>query len=459
MVWVRILDPSDYGIYSLTISTALLLQTVFFEWLRQSWSRNLLSDDKSGQVSNQRASALVRIVLLVSLVILLAGVVLYRSHIALLSLEPVWWIPVSVYAVAEAWIALGNVTLRYRDKPGRFFIQVFGRAACGILAGSAFFYLSGGQLWALMAGLLSTHVIFAIVAVSEKFWLTAALLKPDASDFKTLISFGIPLIFGVTLNYCTVFVDRLVIQQSLDATALGFYSAPTDLVQRTLVFILLLVNMTGYPLAVRAQSTGGVTAGQKQLRKNLALQIALGLPAVFGLATLAPGLSRLAFQPEYQSVTSSILPFVAGAAFFRSLSAFYCNSAFQLAGKPSLSIASPLIAVSVVVLAGPWTAANFGIEGISVLVLGSSAMSFLIGLLLSAIFYDRRPLSVEFIQVFVASFVMACALWTQRSHDSALDTILLTAVGVAIYFCVLALFNTFGLRTKLGNLRVGLDGR
>lgn len=74
-VWIRLLDPREFGIYSLVSATALLLNALMFEWLRIFALRTLYDGKSDIRVDRRQADALFAVILGLLGLLIVAGVV------------------------------------------------------------------------------------------------------------------------------------------------------------------------------------------------------------------------------------------------------------------------------------------------------------------------------------------------------------------------------------------------
>ncbi len=455
IIWTRVLAPADYGHYSLFVTTGLVLHAVAFEWLRQSWARNLIEPRQGHEVSVSRAAALIRLWVGISLIVLITCLLAWIAGLTSARADPMWWVAITLYAVGEGGIALGVVTLRYRDLPGRYVVQVLGRALAALIAGGALFVVGGRQVSWLIGGVTLVQLGFLLLAYSDSLWLAAASRRARWADVKLLLSFGLPLMFTVSLNFVVGAGDRYIIQLTMGTSAVGLYGASADVVQRIINFSLLMINLVGYPAIVRTIAERGGAAGRQGLRRNFHLQLGLGLPIALTIAALAPGFARLALGAEYQDAAKAVLPWIAGAALVRALTAFHTGPALQLANRPSLTLIAPLLSALLLGGVGWWGTQVAGLEGIAVAAFVASVFGWLSSVVLARRTFDRNLFDKDSMAVVISALVMAAVLWSMRDHGAPGQTVLLAILGLCIYAAMLVALNALGVRSLLAKRFVG----
>src|SRR5690606_29919078 len=106
-----------------------------------------------------------------------------------------------------------------------------------------------------------------------------------------------------------------------------------DFTTQTITLLLMVINMAAMPLAIRAYEVQGPPAAQEQMRTNAALLMALGLPAVVGIAVLTGPIVHAALGEEFRAAALTLMPLVAGGALLAGLKAYHFDAAFQFAHR------------------------------------------------------------------------------------------------------------------------------
>ena len=131
---------------------------------------------------------------------------------------------------------------------------------------------------------------------------------------------------GYLLDAC----DRFLISWLLSADALGRYGAAYDLASFSIGMLLMVVNLAGYPLVIRAFERGGLEPARPELAGNLTALLGIGLPADFGARPARAAACRSGTGEPFRADAAVLIPLIAVGALLRDLKAYYLDFAFQL---------------------------------------------------------------------------------------------------------------------------------
>jgi O-antigen/teichoic acid export membrane protein len=254
-----------------------------------------------------------------------------------------------------------------------------------------------------------------------------------------VLRFGYPLIASCALTYAAGVADRFLIGTQLGAMEVGLYAAPVDLLQKTLVFVMMAINLTAYPMLVRAFEDHGAAAASEVLQRNFLGQLGVGLPAAVGLAVLAPGIANLLLGAPFREVGTMLLPFIGVAALLRCLVTFHLMMAFQISGRMKLMLVPPIVMLAVLVPGGILAMRAFGLVGMAAMAILAQFVTYAISAVLAKRVLDIRIVTRDSVKILLAGAAMGAVLLPLRHVDGPAATILLVAVGAAVYAMMLLL--------------------
>ncbi len=457
LVWTNTLTPGEFGSYSLVSATALLINAAAFEWLRLTTARMTAAPAAPNGVHPERANAMAALV--IGLVAVFAVVVggLWALKIPMARLTFAWWPLVGAFAVSEMMLSIINTLSRFRFLPWQFFRSIVGRGVMSIVIGLVLvkgFHL--GAVGAVVGIVIAqgSAVVFGLIL--DRFWRTVHPAQAKRQDLEAIWRFGGPLILGCALNYGVGVADRYVIGFIAGNAEVGLYAAPWDLVQKIVVFVMLAINLTAFPMIVREYEQNGQDAARARVEQNFLLQTGLGLPAALGFAVLAPGLSNMLLGHAFRSQAASLLPFIAVSALFRSLTTFHLNMAFQLTKRTKLMMVQPIASLAVILAGGPWALQHFGLVGMAAVTMAAQCGGFLLSLVLAQRVFRFSLLNRNLLCVLAAALAMGGALWKFRDLTHPIATLGLVAVGGAIYGGVLLALRFEPMVRMIGSVRARL---
>ena len=322
VVFTRLLAPDDYGRYALVLSTVALLNVLFFQWLRLSLGRFFPAAIKD-------PGPLVATVLALFGMVALAVGLLGTLALAAIA-DPAWrQLVVIVVALlwAQAWFDLTLAMAVARLQPARYGWLLGAKALLALIAGTLFVLWGQGARGPLFGLLIA--LTLAGIAGARGRW-AAVGLRIDRARVREIARYGLPLATTLLLGYVVSTSDRFLLAALVDTRTAGLYAAAFDLGTQGLTALMMVVNLAGNPLMVRALEFHGVEMARRQARHSASLLLAVAVPTAGAIALLAPDIAGVVIGAEFASAATSVLPIVSLAALLAGLRAYYFDLAFQL---------------------------------------------------------------------------------------------------------------------------------
>ena len=443
-VWIRLLDPREFGVYSLVSATALLLNALMFEWLRIFALRTLYDGKSDIRVDRRQADSLFAVILGLLGLLIVAGVVAWAAGIPVGGVDRDWLPLILLFTISEMALGMVNVVSLVRQQAWQFFQSMVLRSALAIALGLLLVIgFDLGALGVIGAIVAAQSVTAALIIARDPAWRGLRIGRRSAADgaaLRELWRLGSPLILSTALAYFATVADRFILNETMGPAAVGQYAAASDLLQKTLGFLMLAINMTAYPALIRAYEDKGAEAAAKGLEDLFVLQLGVGLPAIVAFIVLSPGLSSLLLGATFGDTGQRLLPWVAMAALLRLLVSFHLITVFQLTRKMRLMIVAPAVSLLVLIPLGMVGSRANGVLGMAQVSLAAHAASFLVCAVLARRIMTFRLLSADSIKVTLASGAMGLALLPfAHVREPALVLILCLAGAVVYGAAVLAL--------------------
>jgi O-antigen/teichoic acid export membrane protein len=358
----------------------------------------------------------------------------------------------AILVCSQAWLDL-NLELSLAGlRPIRYGTLILTRAFVGLAAGVVLAYEGLGAYGVVIGTTLGYLTPGAWVAAFE--WRAASRRGTDPAVMRDLLSYGLPLTATYALAFVVTSSDRLLLGWLKGSAAVGPYAVAYDTTSQALIALMMMVNLSAFPLAVRALEEHGVERATKQLTQHAVLLFTLALPATVGLALLAPNIAATLFGPSFQVAAAELMPWLAVGALLAGVKAFYFDLSFQLGRVTRKQIWVSGCAAALNLVLNIWWIPGLGALGAA----WASLIAFLVGCTLSAVLGRqafRMPLPVaEWARIAVACSVMALALWPFASYRGQGALVLQVAGGVTVYAIAAALLNVGNSRTLVaGALR------
>jgi len=294
-VFTKILGSSDYGVWSLILTTIAVMQPFILLGLPDAVLRFLspLSKDK-----------IVQGVITVTLTVLLTGSILsmiffFSSDILANTIfkEP---LAANIIRLAVPFIILDSINMVLL---GSF--RVFGMIkkysaviimkTCIEIALIVFFSFSGYGLYGVLFSIIINESITLLIMLFFIFSY-AGIKKPDFSLLKPYLVFGLPLIPITLARFVIDSSDRYVIGFYMGAEKVGIYSAAYGIGIIPLVLSTYLVYVLG-PTVYNLYDNGLIEKTRMYLSYSWKYLLMLSIPSAFGLSILS--------KPLLQNMTTS----------------------------------------------------------------------------------------------------------------------------------------------------------
>lgn len=454
-VWVRVLGPRDFGIYALVSGAGLFLNAMLFEWLRVVGARILYDRDAPYLIDPRRADTILRFVIVVALAFVVVAGVLWAARVGGPGFGAEWIPLIAVFTLSEMMLAMLNVTSRVRMLPWQFFVAMVARSALAIVIGLALVLGLHMGATGVMLGIVVAQLGTAIVMMArDPMWRALRPGGGDAAARREVLALGVPLIASAALAYGAGIVDRYLVGGVMGAAQVGYYTAPADMLQKTLGFVMLALNIAAYPALVRAYDDHGPAAARKVLEDNLVAQLLLGLPATVAFVMMPSGLSYLLLGAAYHDVATVLLPWVAVAALLRLLTSLHLTMVFQIARRMTMMMVAPIVILLVLVPAGIWGMRVAGLAGMAYAAVAAQALAWVVCAILAQRVFRFSLVDRDVAKILAACAVLALVLWPARDVTDPLHVILACAGGGAAFVVALLLLRLDRARPIWAKVRV-----
>lgn len=439
-IFTRMLSPSEYGLYSLTVLVSGMVNAVLLQWIVLGVGR-YLPDCKSRYEADRLLSTARSLSALVALIILCFVVSTFKI---VESDEYVFaYVVAGFMCSAQAFYDLNlkvqNANLNPINYAKLLAIKSLLAFSLGVLA----IYFGFGAEGALIAVVVS----FAIPSlVGYRSWSGVPCFTLDREVMLLFFRYGAPLTIAFFLVYIINSSGRFFIERMMGLDAVGVYSAAYELAQYSIGAMTTVVHLAAFPLIVAGLSKNGVEYAKVQLRKSFIAILSITMPAAVGLAIISPNIAKALMGAGFGEA-EYIIPWFALGVFLNALKAFYFDYSFQLASamRPYLiTVAAPAI---LNIVLNFHLIPVYGLEGAAI----SMAAAFAVGLVLSMALgrkFFEMPIIwwSEVFKVCIATGAMFILVNFSSFNDELTGLILKILVGGGGYLMFLFLFNFIGGR-------------
>lgn len=334
-VFTRRFAASDYGRYSLALTTVNLLVLLCTQWLQQATNR-YLPGEQSPVALQKWKSAIAASLVLTAVGLAVLGA--FAASIARFLLEPAWRsfvLPGAALALATGLTAPLLVVLQAEMRAADY-------ARFRHLAAVSSFVLS--VLLVIPprrdASMLLWGTAIPLLILVLPLWKSAGLasplriysLWPDLGiALRRMAAYGAPLtgwFLAITLLF---FSDRFIIQLYRGEREVGVYSASYLLVSGSVSLLATPLILASHPFLVRTWESGDRVATARWLQIIVELFLIAGGVLSAAIGFFAGDVSRLMLGISFRE-GSAIMPVLASAALVWQL-AMYVHKPLEFAGR------------------------------------------------------------------------------------------------------------------------------
>jgi O-antigen/teichoic acid export membrane protein len=358
LMLTRALEPTQYGVYAVTMSSALLSSAIFFHWLVQGVSRFAYAyrDDQPRFLGTVGTGFLLSVILVA---------VVFPGLILLSRPNETGAIIIAGCAIAianglfEILAALAIAELRNRD----YALLVMTKAS--VTAGLVFVLTDRGFVasTALLAVGMGIGAACLSVLPSIRNISTPGL---DTSFLKKLMRQGGPLSVHYGLSVSMVFSDRSIVISMLGVSAAGYLSASSDVAGQTLTMLMTVIHMSFYPLLLRAWESGDALAIDQHFRRGFRMMSAVGIPAATCCALFSSNAAHFLMGESFRVAAVGLIPWVTAASLLSAFRLFYADLYFILTGRVLSLIPQSALLLIVAACAQVFVAPRWGLTGVGV---------------------------------------------------------------------------------------------
>ncbi len=311
-----IFDPGTYAVYALVLSFVNVVNLSAFQWLKVLFVRDVCFGDECVSTLN----------LYFQLLLLVMGVSFFVSFFTESNVVKYFSLMILVCSLSE--LTLEN--LRSEGKSIKYSIQYIIRQAT-----IAFFTVIFSYYF-LEASLVLGYSLGCVVSLCMGWsGLQKRLFSKKIELWKIDLIFikeNFPVMVGFTASSLMNNLDKVLVIIYLGRDIGGVYSLVNDLVKQSIMIVLEAVNLSAFPRVARSMKKQGLDAAINSMNVNYKLLVTVGILSISFFTVFGDILVIEFLGSSYYSGVV-IIPFVAMAAFFRGLRAYYFDQYFMIFGK------------------------------------------------------------------------------------------------------------------------------
>ncbi|MGL4240532.1 MAG: lipopolysaccharide biosynthesis protein [Beijerinckiaceae bacterium] len=442
----RFLGPAGFGQYAIAAALAVVVNTLFLDWIRLAatrfYSEKSRADDPSIRGTLDAIFALSSIGLTLA-----SGALILLGHDFNLALALALLTP--AMGVCNGLFDYHAALLRARFDQKGFALMVIVKNVLSLA------FMVGGALWLQSPIAVAAGFILSVIATLAIAWRRlrdpgVEILRPDWMRAQGFLAYGFPVVLAILIYYLIPLWNRAAIAGELGFAASGQFSLAYDIAVRTVQTVGSALDIILFQLALKTEDERGIEEAKAQLSANMGIVLLAVMAVVAGYWLILPSFEAALvpqpFRGAFAEVTTILLPGLA------------CYALIQYAATPVLQLGRrtwPVVLCALLALV---------VNALLVLPLGQEAritdyaraQSFAYGValfaavLLAAGHMRVLPKARDGAAAVVAVLAMAAAIWPIRAMGPGWIPLALSIIAGGAAFAVVALaFDAGGLRVRL----------
>ena len=442
----KFLGPEEYGRFALALATAVAVQTAFLDWLRlgatRFYSERSRDEDPALRATLDVAFALITAVLAIGTSLLfLTGVHFPLSHgLIALSLGA---------AVANGLFDFNTALVRARFHDSLYIKLIIVKNLLALLltGGGALYF--GSARMALIGGIisLSGSVVAARAALSDP---EAQVHLARFEVARSLLRYSMPIVGANLLYLCIPLANRSLIAVFYGFSETGQFSLAYDIGTKAVQAIGSTLDVLLFQIAVAAHDRLGEEQAKRRIGDNMAIVIAIILPACTGIWLVIPSMQNLIVPLQYRGPFEELLTRMMPGFFFFAMILYAINPIFQIRKRTAPLIGAALVACisdPLLLLALP---KSQDASSLAVAQSGAFALAFFTLVGLACWSKPVWPKLRDLVATVLATLAMVALLLPLRSRPPSFEILCIQIVsGVGIYCLLVAIFDIASLRTLI----------
>jgi O-antigen/teichoic acid export membrane protein len=439
----KFLGPAEYGRFALAFAVAIAVQTAFFDCLRLGATR-FYSERTRIENPTLRATLDISFIIIALSIGAAASLMFFSgAHFklsnGLIALALVTAVSNGVFDYNTAL-----VRARFHDQLYTRLVLVKNALALLLTGGGAFIFHSATM--ALVGSIISmsSAVVTARAALRDH---GTTRQHASLATAKLIFAYSVPIVLANVLYISIPLANRSIIAILYGFSETGQFSLAYDLGSKAIQAIGSTLDVVLFQIAVALHDQHGPDKAKVQVARNMAMVIAVVLPACTGIWLTLPSIESVVVPVAYRGPFGQLLTLMMAGLFASAMVQFGVNPIFQIAKRTAPLIAAAAIAcvvdaVLIFVLPKNADASSFAIAQSGAFIAG------LIALIVMATFSKPQwPKPRDLALTALANAAMAAALLPLREHNPGFLTLAeQVTAGMLVYCTMVYLFDIANLR-------------
>ncbi len=329
VILTRLLEPAQWGTYSLAMITMHAVHMGVFTWIEAAMARFQARAERNNDV-NSHIKTLYRLAAITSI----TGFLIFMPIVYLLPFSAELR---AVLAIAlgstcfSIFINLGMEAHKAAHRIKRYSVVYSGHTLLSFAIGILFVMYSpfkaSGPFIGIIASLATLGIIDLLFMLRQS---RGGVFQTE--KVKTYFNYGLPIGISLVLTYALNTADSYMIASIIDIPTQGKYIAGYNLANRSLDIIFIWVAMAVTPMAITALEKESARVSQNIMKDFGTTLLWLTMPAATGIALVSKDAGFILGE-DIREQALTVMPLIAFAGLINGFMNFYVQRAFMLSGK------------------------------------------------------------------------------------------------------------------------------
>ena len=446
LLLARFLGPAQYGRFALTLATAMVIQTLCFDWLRLAAIRFYSERTRAEEPA-------VRATLDASFTVLIGVICFFAMGLLLTDFDLGLAKPLIGLAVAAS-VANGLFDYHTALVRARFLDRAYARLiitknvlSLSLTVGGAVLFGSAEMSIAGVCLSMAGSLLLSRRSLTDR---TAVVRLANRKLARSVVAYALPVVVANMLYQIIPLTDRAMAASQHGFAVSGQFSLAYDIGFRIASAIGSTMDILLFQMAVRLHEHHGADRAKEAIARNLGIVFAVLAPAVAGVWIVLPSFESLLVPEEFRGPFAHYLALLLPGLFCYAMIHWAVNPMFQIGKQTRPLIAAALIAsvangILLLVLPAVGDASDYAVAQSCALGVGLVAL-----LLFATRLEPVWPRLTDILKPAAATLAMLAALQPLRHMTPGLVTLMLQAsLGFLIYAAIGLLLDIGGVRSIL----------
>lgn len=311
----KIFSPSDYGNYILVISIVNLLSIIINAVCGDSAIRFFTVYQKENKLKSFYDSIVVIYFVFAIILSLISFLTLnFFKNGMDQTLFNLMIVGIPLFILTTAFFVSSRLLVA-KEESGIYTILVSLQSIIGFILGVILILFFNSGIYGIIWGYIISYAFFLPLIYHYAFKGKYVGKKFHKSIFLKIVKYGFPIAITNLAAWVLSIFDRYVLEYYWGSTQVGIYSASYTLSETTLVIILNLFMLAGYPAIVKLWENYGKLTTQKYISNLTRYYLLISIPTVVGISVLSKPLIEIFTSPAYYA-GYIIVPIVLVGALF-----------------------------------------------------------------------------------------------------------------------------------------------